>query len=389
MPQKNRRFSITLERWIKSPAIILALLFLFFFTRYLLIPFTNYDTDGYVRWYNYITQKGILEALGKNFAIYTPPYLYLLALTTLTKDFIPQLTAIKLIPNIFDLINAIFIFKILRLNYKNWETPAILSTLFLFTPTIILNSAYWGQIDSLYTCFLLICVYFLLTDRINPALIAFGIGISIKAQAAFLGPLILIFSIKKQIPWYKFTILPVTYYLMMLPSILAGRSILDVSTVYLNQAAELQILSFNSPNWYLFFPQSAYATVMPIGMIIASMAIMVWIWVNTKGGYSITNENLLLLALIATAIAPFLLPKMHDRYFYPADVFSLLLAFYAPGYWFLAVAYQIISGLAYSVFLFNADKEIVLVLATEINTLLIGYLIWKNRKLCIQNQERN
>jgi len=199
----------------------------------------------------------------------------------------------------------------------------------------------------------------------------------------------LIFSIKKQIPWYKFTILPVTYYLMMLPSILAGRSILDVSTVYLNQAAELQILSFNSPNWYLFFPQSAYVTVMPTGMIIASMVIMVWIWVNTKGGYSITNENLLLLALIATAIAPFLLPKMHDRYFYPADVFSLLLAFYAPGYWFLAVAYQIISGLAYSVFLFNADKEIVLVLATEINTLLIGYLIWKNRKLCIQNQERN
>ena len=37
---------------------------------------------------------------------------------------------------------------------------------------------------------------------------------------------------------------------------------------------------------------------------------------------------------MSVALVPFLLPKMHDRYFYPADIFSLLAAFYMPEFGF-------------------------------------------------------
>src|SRR5688572_10780615 len=99
----------------KSYTPVIVLIGLALLLRVLLIPFTNYDTDGYSRWYDFIVQNGIRSALGQDFAIYTPPYLYLLSLATLTQNVIPKITAIKLIPIFFDLVNALLIFKILRL----------------------------------------------------------------------------------------------------------------------------------------------------------------------------------------------------------------------------------------------------------------------------------
>jgi Gpi18-like mannosyltransferase len=119
---------------------------------------------------------------------------------------------------------------------------------------------------------------------------------------------------------------------------------------------------------------------MPAGMIVTTLAIGFWILINLQKKYQLTHELILFMSLISTAITPFLLPKMHDRYFYPADVFSLILAFYTPQFWFVPIAYQMVSGLAYSIFLFDAPRSTVLVLATEINTLVIAYLIWEHFK---------
>src|SRR5687768_16374589 len=104
------------EHW-KSYIPVMGLIGLAVVLRLLLIPFTNYDTDGYFRWYDFIVRNGIRSALGQNFAIYTPPYIYLLSLVTLGKSLISKIVAIKLIPIFFDLVNAFIIFKILHLKY--------------------------------------------------------------------------------------------------------------------------------------------------------------------------------------------------------------------------------------------------------------------------------
>jgi Gpi18-like mannosyltransferase len=364
-----------------AAAAILSLFVLALLIRYLLMPFTNYDTDGYSRWYDFIVKHGIRYSLGQNFSIYTPPYLYLLALATLFQQIIPKLVAIKLIPITFDFFSAGIVFKLLRLKHPKGNFPAQSATLFLLMPTIVVNSAFWGQIDSVYTCFLLLCVYLLLKDRSGFAMIAFGAAISFKAQAAFLAPFLLVLCIRKRIAWYEFGLIPLTYFLAMLPAILAGRSVLDVFTVYLDQASELQILSFNAPNWYVFMPQSIYPIAMPTGMVLTSLAIISWIVVNHRRNFPLTHDTITFLALFSTAITPFLLPKMHDRYFYPADVFSLMVAFGNPRFWFVPVIYQIVSGLAYSIFLFDAPRSIVLVLATELNTMLVAFLVWEQFNL--------
>jgi Gpi18-like mannosyltransferase len=368
------------RNWI-SVTGILCMVGVALLLRYRLIPFTNFDTDGYSRWYDFIVDAGISHALGQNFAIYTPPYLYLLALATLTNNVIPKIVIIKLIPIFFDLINAAIIFKILRLKYPLGKTPYLAAAIFLFAPTVVMNSALWGQIDSFYTCFLLLCVYFLLTDRPIPSMFTFGLAVSIKAQAAFLGPFLLLMGFKKRIPFYAFGIVPLIYLGVMLPAILAGRTVLDVFTVYLNQAAQMQIPSLNAPNWYIFVPQSTYPVSMPMGMTIAVLIVAIWIYVYSRQNFPHKHEIVWYTALVSTTIMPFLLPKMHERYFYPAEVFSLVLAFFSPEFWFIPLCYQVISSLAYSVFLFEAPRSTMLVLATELNTLVIAYLSWRQFRL--------
>jgi len=76
-----------------------------------------------------------------------------------------------------------------------------------------------------------------------------------------------------------------------------------------------------------------------------------------------------------------LLPKMHERYFYPADVFSLVAAFFIPEIWFVPIAYQVISLLSYTPFLLGANSQKVIPIAALMNTLTIGFLLWKQWKI--------
>ena len=372
---------ISSRRWNWKSLIPPFFYALAFGLRGLLVPFTNYDTDGYIRWYDFLVQHGRFDALGLDFAIYTPPYLYLLSLASLAGSLVPKIVAIKLIPILFDGINAVLVHKIVRIRYPQGMLPHLAAILFLVAPTIWMNSALWGQIDSLYTCFLLLSVYLLLKDKPDLSVVAFGIAASIKAQAAFLVPFLLLMALKKRIPWRSFLLIPVVYLVMMLPAILAGRSLLDVFTVYLDQANELQIPSFNAPNWYVFVPQSTYQVSMPVGFAVAFLAGLAWLWLSARSQLSLGPGMLVYLSLVSTALVPFLLPKMHDRYFYPADVFSIVAAFHWPRLWFLPVAYQVISGLAYSIFLFDAHRQVALVLATQLNTFVLAYLLWKQSKL--------
>ena len=127
---------------------------------------------AYIPWYNFLKTHGI-QAIGTNFSDYAPPYLYLLWLATFTSNYLPSIVAIKLIPIIADVINAIFVYRIVRLKYPTGPKPLLASALFWVLPTVMMNSSLWGQTDALYTLFLLVCLYYLLTDKPLSGVVAF------------------------------------------------------------------------------------------------------------------------------------------------------------------------------------------------------------------------
>jgi Gpi18-like mannosyltransferase len=365
---------MTRDRWFILASILLVATSVIL--RYLSIPYINDDMNVHnLVWYKTIITQGRWNALGTTFTNYSPPYSYFLVFASLFKDFIAPLTAIKLIPIVFDVLGAVLAYKIVRTRYASGSAPLLAASIYLTAPTVILNSSYWGQVDSIYTFFILACVYFLLSERYNLAWISFGVSFAIKAQAIFIAPLLLILLLHKRIRWSGLLWVPAIYFLSALPTILLGRPALDVLSVYITQSGTYETLSRNAPNLYIFFPQSWYSVMLPIGAILAVVIIATWAASSAKYlTSSIGNKNIALYALLSVSLVPFLLPKMHDRYFYPADTLSIVVAFLEPKLWFIPLLFQAVSLPGYAAFLFDSSQTLVYT-AALLNTLTIGFLL--------------
>jgi Gpi18-like mannosyltransferase len=168
---------------------------------------------------------------------------------------------------------------------------------------------------------------------------------------------------------------------MMLPAVLAGRSISSLALTYVTQGNTYAKASMNAPNFYFFLPQSAYQVSLMVGIPLAGLILLAWVIIYALKRYSITPALLVVTALVSLVLSPFLLPKMHDRYFYPADVFSLIVAFFVPGTWFVPIAYQVISLISYMPYLLGASPWSVIPFAVLVNTLTIGFLLWKHWRM--------
>jgi Gpi18-like mannosyltransferase len=355
----------------------IALLFVFgLFARRDMSQVTSDLRAFVIPWYDFIQSRGFLAAMGKNFSNYTPPYTYLVALMTLTASFLPKVTAIKLISVTADFINAFLVYRIVRLKYFSGLLPLWAAGIYLCLPTIFVNSAIWGQADAVYTVFLLASLYFFLKEKPLWGMLMFSVSFAFKAQAVFLAPFLVVLLFKKRVKIWHLLLVPVIYALLCLPVVLLGRSWLDVFTVYLNQGETFQWLSANAPTLYIFLSNQYYQTFLEFGLMVAFASIFAWIVLTLIKNKPFGRDRLALLALVSVALLPFLLPKMHERYFYPADVFSLVLAFFFPEMWFVPLAYQAISGLSYTVYMLNAPVSNVYIAAVA-NLGIIVFLLWK------------
>lgn len=337
-------------------AIILGVgLLLALWLRFVLWPYETADyLDFFSPWYDHIQANGGFWALATIDANYTPPYLYALTAVAMLLPGLPKLLAIKLIGISFDFVAAIFVYKIARLRHPKGLAPLIAMFLFLFTPTVVLNSALWGQVDIIYTTGLLACLYFLLRQRPIWAFIAFGLALAVKLQAIFLLPLLLILLWRRQmVRWFHFLLLPLVYLLAIVPAWIAGRPFITLITVYLQQANTYRSLARNIPNFYQWLPNSLYDILYPAGMIFVLAGMGLFVLIVHKSGVALTNGRLLQIGLLSTLLMPYLLPKMHERYFFAADILSLILVFYYPRLVLIPLLVIAASFFSYFPFLFN------------------------------------
>ena len=356
------------------------------------IPYANVDTENYlVPWYDYIVSNGVIKALGDKFANYTPPYTYLLAFMTLTP--VSKMLAIKIIPIVMDVVNSLIIYKLVKYKYSIGLASLWAAAIFWCLPSVMLNSAWWGQADSLYTGFLLLTLYFLVSNRAFLAMLFYSISVAFKLQAIFMGPLLAILFLgailkptmftphflvqTNRIKIWHFMMIPVVYSFMCLPAVLLGRGWVDVWSIYVDQSNTFKWLSAYAPNPYVFISDLYFHPVSEIGLIFAGICTLIWIGYTIKKEVNFSADKLMLTALTSVALVPYLLPKMHERYFYPADLISLLVAFYMPKLWFLPVGFQIVSCLSYYPVLSNTWAHTNVKYAALINTVLIVFIVWK------------
>ncbi|OLE52588.1 MAG: hypothetical protein AUG51_17585 [Acidobacteria bacterium 13_1_20CM_3_53_8] len=315
----------------------------------------NFQSGDYVshmtHWYDFIVSHGSFRALGYNFSNYTPPYLYLLALATNLP--VQKLYAIKILSIIFDFPLAVFVALVVRLKYEDKLVWASAFFVTLFAPTVIFNSALWGQTDAIYTMLLLGSIYFLLKERPFASILFLSIAFSFKLQTIFLLPVFFSLTWRKRIHPKMFLLIPAVYILMILPAWMAGRPLGELLVIYMHQGdVNYQALTLNAPNFYQWLPDSS-ELFGKFALFFGCAMIYLFCLLAIKSEEVLTDELIIKLSLVSLILVPFFLPSMHERYFFPADVFAIVYAFYFPRYFFVPLAVILSSLLSYFPFLFG------------------------------------
>lgn len=340
---------------LKKPAQVLTCAGLVAAAFVLRALFFSYETLDYqdflARWVQYFRDNGGFAALKDSVGNYNVPYLYFLAIFSYVDIY--DLYLIKLLSTFFDVILAFGAMRLTGLFTRSRNRLLFVYFAVLFWPTVVLNSAVWGQCDSIYISLALLSIYWAMDGRPVLGMAAMAASFAFKLQAVFVMPVFVLLLIARRVKLWHFLVFPAAYMVLMLPAIFAGRPVLDTVTLYFDQMGTVgSALNYNSPSVYAFarnVTDEALASKLGIAAAFALMlAVFGWFWWRRS---SITNWALLGGALLLVVGIPFLLPHMHDRYFFGADILSLVFAVAAPVYFFLPLLCEFASLLGYHAYL--------------------------------------
>jgi Gpi18-like mannosyltransferase len=338
--------------------------------RVLLFPFESGDYHQFLQgWYTALKANGGFAAVGMNIGDYMPTYIYLLAIFTYFP--VSGLVAIKLISSIADIVLAIFVMKTVNLKYQNKTYGVISYTVILFLPSVFLNSAVWGQCDAIFTSALVACVYYLMQNHEHKAVFAFAIAFIFKLQAVFLAPLLILMLLKRKIKPDTFLIIPLVYFISCIPAVIMGRDFLDLLTVYFSQSKQYSMISMFLPNLYTWMPEDTPGYISKAAVILAGALVALSLFYFYRKKFVLTHEMFISFALFYALFLPFILPHMHERYYFVADILSVVFAFYFPKKFYVPVVTVLSSTYAVCHNLFNTDFFSVQILGVIMLVLLI------------------
>lgn len=154
------------------------------------------DMSCFQAWADRMFSAGPLRFYSDSaFCDYPPGYMLLLwpigamrAIFGLTGDNGPAWLVTKLYPILCDGLCALALYRFARKRVGEY-VAACLSLLFLFNPACIVDSAMWGQIDSVLTLLLILAVWNASEEKWLRGMLLFTAAILVKPQALLLAPM--------------------------------------------------------------------------------------------------------------------------------------------------------------------------------------------------------
>lgn len=308
--------------------------------------FMDYRSGDYnsflVHWVEHFRVNGGFAGFAESIGNYNVPYLYFLAFFS----YLPlnDLYLIKLLSISFDVVLAFGMMKLAGVFTRSVPKRLAAYLITLLLPTVVLNGAMWGQCDSIYTAFAVLAFWLVLSDRPKLSMVCMALSFGFKLQAVFIMPLFLVLLFAKKIKFWEYFIFPLTYIILIMPAVIFGRPFMETLTLYFSNAHSIGTgLNYNSPSIFSMISGKVNTSaISAIGVAAAFLYIIViffWAWHKRK---NLSNEALLGIAILFVVGIPLLLPHMHDRYFFMADVLTLmpaiLYAAYAPAAIFTSFA---------------------------------------------------
>ena len=344
-------------------------------------------------WWTYIDQHGHLAALKDgSFSNYNTPYLVLLALATYLP--VRAIAAIKAISIAFDVLLAVTASRlVVAVRPRSAWLPFVTFVVVCLLPTTVMNSGIWAQCDSIYATFCLASLVSLVRGRAWRAFAWFGVAFAFKMQALFLLPVLVGVLLTNRLRVRTLAAAPVTFLACLVPALVAGRSLWSQLGVYGAQIgnpsgvsgssgggapggampggpgtpgmpgdrggppggmpttspAAATMLTHNAPTPYAWLPSSS--VLLYSGLAVTALVVVafgVWLLLRKK---PLSPGEVVLVAATSALIIPLLLPHMHDRYFYLAEILLVVACMVNRRFVVAALGLQVASISTYLAFL--------------------------------------
>ncbi len=302
---------------------------------------TNGDIENYLLpWYEQIKANGGLfgglskpvYAANGEICNYTFAYQFLIAVMTSLP--INPVYAYKILSVIFDylLIGAIFNLVSLVSEKTNKGNLVILFCLVLIHPIIFMNSAMWGQCDSIYTFWIAVSIICLVKEKYIKAFIFYGLAFAFKLQAIFFLPFLLFYYVyKKRYSFLYFFIIPAVVVCTGIPAFVQGRSVMEAFRIYSGNTSLYTRLAMGYPSFWTIISDGVKTEgyyslkLVAIAVTICILAAHMYYWIDKKADLS--SKNMLYMAFILAYTTVLFLPGMHERYGYLYEVLALVILF--------------------------------------------------------------
>ena len=332
-----------IRQWIKKDVnigklklTVLDILFLLgvsfagFVMRYSMKGFAGADYNLFIEpWMEKIQELGGLRSLGVEVGNYPPLYMYVFTLLS----YLPcsYLISVKVF---FCLCDYVLAFACALLVYEGRKSKTMALAMYgivLLLPTVAVDSGLWAQVDSSYAAPLILSMYFLAKDKPVKSFLFYGLSFALKLQCLFLLPLYIVLWVKKKnMKLWHFLLIPVTYFVTVIPAWIAGRNLKDLLFIYFNHYGEYtEILSMNRPNAYFLTVVDMLQEYIggagvwfTLGLLILLMFYMAAKKITPDVEFMI-HAGLLILMVVT-----FFLPYMHERYGYVADLLAVAYGLY-------------------------------------------------------------
>lgn len=308
-----------------------------------------------VPWYNEIWEAGGLRALRNQVGNYNIAYQTIIALFTYIN--INCVYAYKIVSVVFDfllaLISAVLVCELTG-KKKGETTFCLVYATIIFWPTVVVNSAFWAQCDSIYTFFVILTVYCLYKEKFVRAFVFLGIAFAFKLQTVFILPFLICYYLyKKKFSIVMFGISVAVFWLSGIPAYLSGRPLNTPFLIYMNQADEYHFMYMNIPSFWMLFCID-YDVLNRTALVVAVTLCGLGLYMILSGKKKMDSaEQFINTAAWFAWTCILFLPAMHERYTFMLDILLILLSFVNQKYIKYAMVSSGLSLFTYNIFLFG------------------------------------
>ena len=316
------------------------------------------DMNCFLGWSSRIMEHGISGFYAAGWCDYPPGYmlvLYLLGalrgLFGLTGDTPAVWILFKSVPMICDCLTGMLIWKVAKKRLGEW--PAMLLTiLYLLNPASILNSAAWGQVDSVLTLLLALAMYSVVRGRWVRGLSLYAVAVLMKPQALMFGPIGLLAVVyelvrgkdrRQAIKEIGLGILAMAgIMLAVITPFALGQGVNPIKwaiDMYAGTLGSYPHITINACNLYVLLGKNwadlaevGWLQYLAWGMYVLAFAYSFFLYI--KSG---RKRSLFLICAVMLSLVFAFGAKMHERYLFPVMAF-LLIAFVVHKDWRLLFA---------------------------------------------------